>query len=555
MPTVQARTTRTKGAGWTALAHGRWEEAKRAFSVAQATEQSPESLEGLSWAAWWLDESDVVFAAREQAFRLYRRKGDAAGALRMATWLAADQIDFRGAFAVANGWFRRAHRIAATCGPGSDHGWLAFHEGYVAFTHGDTIRSAALARRAARLGRRFDAPDLEMLGLALEGAVLVACAKVREGTRCLDEAAALALEAESTLPISRAWVCCFLVSACESVRDYRRAFEWSDRIAEFAERYESHYMRGFCRHHYATIHVWRGEWRLAETEFEAAAAAYSRSRPVYVSAALAGLAELRRRQGRWNDAERLLGQAGALVCRSRLALDRGDTEQALELAQRALRQTSEPMPLSRAPALEALIAAAAARGHVQEANGALTELKKIARAADTLPMRAAVHLAEGTIAMAAGDGERARPFLEDAVDEFERCDAPFEASQARVELSKCLIALGRHRDAALEAALALERLDSLGAVAVAHHARTVLGVPGSPHRSRVAVPQVTRRERDVLRCLITGLTNRQIAEQLCVSEHTVHRHVTSILRKLDLPTRTAAATHAVRAGLLEPAPE
>ena len=36
-----------------------------------------------------------------------------------------------------------------------------------------------------------------------------------------------------------------------------------------------------------------------------------------------------------------------------------------------------------------------------------------------------------------------------------------------------------------------------------------------------------------------------------VSEHTVHRHVTNILRKLDLPTRTAAATVAVRAGLLE----
>ena len=36
-----------------------------------------------------------------------------------------------------------------------------------------------------------------------------------------------------------------------------------------------------------------------------------------------------------------------------------------------------------------------------------------------------------------------------------------------------------------------------------------------------------------------------------VSEHTVHRHVTNILRKLDLPSRTAAAAQAVRAGLLE----
>jgi DNA-binding NarL/FixJ family response regulator len=56
----------------------------------------------------------------------------------------------------------------------------------------------------------------------------------------------------------------------------------------------------------------------------------------------------------------------------------------------------------------------------------------------------------------------------------------------------------------------------------------------------------------VLGLLADGLTNRQIAERLVVSEHTVHRHVTNILRKLGLPSRTAAAAHAVRAGLLEP---
>ncbi len=55
----------------------------------------------------------------------------------------------------------------------------------------------------------------------------------------------------------------------------------------------------------------------------------------------------------------------------------------------------------------------------------------------------------------------------------------------------------------------------------------------------------------MLLLLTEGLTNRQIAERLVVSEHTVHRHVTSILRKLALPSRTAAAAYAVRAGLGE----
>jgi DNA-binding NarL/FixJ family response regulator len=55
----------------------------------------------------------------------------------------------------------------------------------------------------------------------------------------------------------------------------------------------------------------------------------------------------------------------------------------------------------------------------------------------------------------------------------------------------------------------------------------------------------------VLGLLAQGLTNRQIAERLVVSEHTVHRHVTSILRKLDAPTRTAAAMRALGAGLID----
>jgi DNA-binding NarL/FixJ family response regulator len=65
-----------------------------------------------------------------------------------------------------------------------------------------------------------------------------------------------------------------------------------------------------------------------------------------------------------------------------------------------------------------------------------------------------------------------------------------------------------------------------------------------------ALAGVTPREREVLALLAEGLTNRQIAERLVVSEHTVHRHVTNLLRKLDLSSRTAAATYAVRSGLL-----
>ena len=103
-----------------------------------------------------------------------------------------------------------------------------------------------------------------MLGLALQGATLVAQAEVKEGMRCLDEATLLALEGEARVPISGAWACCFLVTACSAARDYERAFEWCDRIAEFAERYGSRYMLAFCRAEYGDVHLWRGRWSEAE---------------------------------------------------------------------------------------------------------------------------------------------------------------------------------------------------------------------------------------------------------------------------------------------------
>jgi hypothetical protein len=77
--------------------------------------------------------------------------------------------DFHGAAAVASGWLRRAHRLLDPLEPGPDHGWLAFHDGYVAHLGGDIARARELAALAAGLGRRFGIPDLEMLGLALEG--------------------------------------------------------------------------------------------------------------------------------------------------------------------------------------------------------------------------------------------------------------------------------------------------------------------------------------------------------------------------------------------------
>ncbi len=66
-----------------------------------------------------------------------------------------------------------------------------------------------------------------------------------------------------------------------------------------------------------------------------------------------------------------------------------------------------------------------------------------------------------------------------------------------------------------------------------------------------ALAHLTRREMDVLRELATGKTNKEIANQLYLSENTVKYHVHSILEKLNLPNRRAAAKFAKEHGITD----
>ena len=58
------------------------------------------------------------------------------------------------------------------------------------------------------------------------------------------------------------------------------------------------------------------------------------------------------------------------------------------------------------------------------------------------------------------------------------------------------------------------------------------------------------RELEVLKHVAEGLSNKEIASTLAISTHTVARHVTNIMRKLDAANRAQAATMALRTGLL-----
>jgi ATP/maltotriose-dependent transcriptional regulator MalT len=541
-------------AGRDALGRGEWEQARACFEAAAADGESAEAIESLAMAAWWLDDARATIESRERAYQLYREHGDAVGAARMATWLAWDYLAFRGEPAVANGWMQRARRLLNAVEHTPEHGWLAIREAEFAFLVGNDVAAASrFATEARSIAAAVGDGDLEISALALEGMTMASEGRVAEAIRLLDEASAAAVSGE----ISELWAvgraCCYVITACERVRDFDRATQWSEHMLEFAKRWRIPHLFAVCRAHYAGVLVWRGTWTEAEAEFDAAMDTLSRRRPGMGFEAIVRLAELRRRQGRLEEATKLFREVEfhpyAQLGLAAVALDDGDAGLARDLADRFLRQLGPEDRLQRADGLALLVRALVDAAHPEPARRSLGELQDLAAVVGTPPLRAAALTAEAAVAAADGDPDTACRCYEDAVDVYQRIGAPFETAWSRLELARVLAALGRTSAAAEQARSAHDAMYAMRAEGEAERAAALLRElePASPSDAEGAL---TRREIEVLRLVAQGLSNAAIAADLVVSEHTVHRHVANIRVKLGLPSRAAAAAWGVRHGLV-----
>jgi len=156
---------------------------------------------------------------------------------------------------------------------------------------------------------------------------------------------------------------------------------------------------------------------------------------------------------------------------------------------------------------------------------------------------------DGLVAEADGDLETARSCFEDAIDLFHQCGDPFETARSRLDLARVLGGLGRSDAASDQARIAHEALAGMQAEREAQRAGALRSQLDDPASCK-ASPVLTPRELDVLKLVAMGLSNTEIAQRLILSEHTVHRHLANILRKLDLSSRAAAAAWGTRAGLI-----
>ena len=462
-----APSARMVDAGKRALSAGRFDDARSSFEAALGEQETPEAHEGLGWAAVWRDDVTAGIGSFEQAHRLYLDQQDQRGAGRVALWLVYSHGYIRGEPAVAAGWGERAFRLLDGLAPGPEHVWLAVVTAAGRFGD-DTGEARRLVRDAAEIARLLTRPDLEAMGLASEGLVLVYEGEVPAGMRLLDEAAAVAIASDSPDFAAVGHTCCAMLAACELACDVERASEWCDRTTEYARRYGFRPLYATCRTSYAGVLIWCGRWPEAEAELLRAESEFAAVRVAARGQPIVRLADLRRRQGRFAEAAELLAQVegsrAALLTLAALAFDIDDSTRARDLAERYLRQTPLSSRAERAVALELLVSAGARLGEPDAVEYALEELTAIAASFPSDPLRARASRSGGRIAEARGSLEEARRLFEDAVDQFSRCGAPFECAHARLDLARVLRACERHAAASEEALAARDAFERLGAL-------------------------------------------------------------------------------------------
>lgn len=537
-----ASSTRHLREGDEALRRADWSAAAECFRAALTIDDSPQAHEGLAVSCYWLGDVDGAMAALEAAYRLYQAREDPRGAARVATWLAHEYEAGRGQSALASGWLQRAHRLLAGLDAPVELAWLLVWEAHILLLYrGDAAAARERLQEALRLARGADLRAAEMMALGLEGVMLVHEGDLAGGMRRLDEVSTAAVSGELDNHFAAGQACCYVLTTCEEIGDFERAAQWLARVQDHHLPLRLAPYDTFCRNHSVGILLSTGRWAEAEEEIGKMERESRITAPAFVREATSRLGELRRRQGRVAEAEALFAQVEthprAILGRAWIAFEASRAPIAVELAERYLRQLPARDRLARLPALQLLVEAQTAQGDVAAAEAALAELREIAQRLDVPAPRAMATMAESMVACAAGDHDRGRRGFEDAVLAFARLGAPYEAARARRALARCLTALGRKEDAARETQRAREELAALGVAVDEPPARAV---------------GLTARELEVIRLVARGLSNKQIASKLKLSEHTVHRHVGNILTRLDLPSRSAAVAFAAQSGLLEP---
>lgn len=199
-----------------------------------------------------------------------------------------------------------------------------------------------------------------------------------------------------------------------------------------------------------------------------------------------------------------------------------------------------------------------AHGAVAPARALVRQLAAWLAGRDTPAPAAALASCRASLAAGTGQPRRAAERFDQVARAWRALPRPYDALLATERQGHCLLAAGEHRAALELLGDCQQQLLDLGARWDADRVAQLL----RDHDVEVARPwrggrrgygdELSPRERDVVRLVAGGLTNRQVAEALFISPRTVADHVSGAMRKLGVTSRTALAAATVRAGVPPP---
>jgi DNA-binding CsgD family transcriptional regulator len=529
------------GRGYQALRNGEWKVARSEFEAALAEADTPEALEGLSQAWWWEGDEEQALAYRQQAHSGYRRRGDRVLAVRCALWISDEYRVVHGDQAAANGWFSRAQRLVADESATGAVGWVALAR---AARTDDPNAAEQFAKQAMAEAELWSDSQLEIYGLASLGQARVTKGEVKAGLADLDEAMALATSQEDLVVAGD--VACSLMQAAELIGDLAPFMTWGPLIERYVTQLGHHKLMASCGTCCGEVFAANGDWANAERELVRTITALEQSgHRSRCSHPVAALASLRIRQGRLEEAEAILAPYAtlpeAVEPTVELLIAQNHHLPAIKLLERRLTRIGHDN-LRSVPLLALLAQAQAALNRPDEAARVAAQLDEIAERSGLGRVRGLAELSRARSCLDPGDAIAA---FERAIDLLEANSAPLDAAIAHFELSR-LLKDTDHDTAVAEARLASSRFDRLGANQLSDQAAALLrslGVRGQTGPKRKA--RLTERESQVLNLIAQGMTNAEIAERLFISQKTAANHVSNVLMKLGVRSRTEAAAVAL----------
>jgi DNA-binding CsgD family transcriptional regulator len=454
-----------------------------------------------------------------------------------------------GDLARGGGWVDRAQRLLddrkLDC---VEQGYLRYAAGLRSVFTGDVEAAHTGFRQAVGIGERFRDPELTTLARIGEGRCRIYMGEIDKGVALLDEAM-VAVGANEVSAIAMGDAYCTVIAGCQELFDVRRAREWTAALSRWCdEQPELVLYRDQCLVHRAEIMLLGGSWAEAVEELQRAIDRLAGPPAPPILGAVSYLrGELHRLRGEFAEAEHEYRTASELgrdpqpgLSLLRQAQRRADDADAA--IRRTLHEAEDP--LTRARILGPYIEIVAAAGDVGAARAATDELAVLSSELDQPFLRALTAHMTGVVLLAEADPGGALVSLRAAWVGWRDIEAPYEAARVRVRIALACRALGDADAAEMELDAARSAFAALGATPDVAWVESL-----SQRASKGTADGLTRRELEVLALVAKGKSNREIADELVISEKTVASHLNHIFTKLGLPSRSAATAYAYEHGL------